>query len=106
MEQNKKERRTPREWIALVEEQEMSIQTIGEFCIEHEIPQATFMYWRKKVKSHPQPEGAPSGFLKLKVGKVKKEDRILIRASRGIEIDLPANYPVSALQQLIKQVSC
>ena len=98
------QKRTSREWVALVEEQEKSKMTIKRFCKVRRLNRHTFMYWRQKVTKHPQ--AAQKGFVNLKVGKAAREERIILRTSSGIELDLPGSYPNIDLQQLLKTLSC
>lgn len=98
-------RRSAAEWSALVEQQAQGNQTIGDFCACQQINKHSFVYWRQKLKDHltVPPSG---GFIAITAPAVKPADRIYVRTSNGVEVDLPGDYPITQLLQFLNASIC
>lgn len=97
---SKAKRRSAAEWKGLVEAQAAGAQSIVEFCAARGLNRHSFQYWRQKRK---QMGPEPKGFVALRPA---RSGPILIRFGREVEVELPGDYPVEALLQLLKQGVC
>jgi hypothetical protein len=108
--ESRTKRRSAAEWASLVEEQASSGQTIGNFCQNQGLVQATFMYWRKKLglgansaKKHRPPP--VSGFVAM-LPRNNIVGSIVLRGRCGVEVEVPPGTPPDTLQALIVALSC
>ncbi|MFK7920839.1 MAG: hypothetical protein AB8H47_02735 [Bacteroidia bacterium] len=95
-------RRTHQEWAMIVDAQAQSDQSIKTFCEEQNINAGTFHYWRAKLRQSDKPA---EGFITLHT-QASTSGVLLLRCGGGLELELPGDYPASALSQLIRDLRC
>ena len=78
-------------------------QTIKAFCSAEQLNHHTFNYWRLKFIREKQ---TPQASFSLVSNGFQSNVSIVIRVGEQIEGELPSNYPVSSLTQLLSQLSC
>lgn len=77
--------------------------TVKSFCTKKGINYQKFAYWRNKLKAKDTADDAK--FIALRQPSIGRAN-IVVRIKGGIEILLPAHYPVSQLSGLLKALSC
>jgi transposase-like protein len=89
------------------ERYKQSGQTIKAFCNAEQINQHTFNYWRLKFIRETNQQSVnrfqqirPTQKKSASVGVIK------IRVAERIEIDLPVDYDIASLHQLIQGLVC
>ena len=92
------------EMTSLLESFEHSNQTIKDFCIEHGLNYHTFKYWRDKL-GKDKSNSEVGGFRQL-TAQSSGQLRLVLGKNDPIDLSLPADYPVAALADLIKRLSC
>jgi len=91
------------EWEELIRQYQQSGQTIATFCEAHQIKVHQFHYWKKKVLEQKKEKG-PGGFVSLQAK--TSGGGIYLRWGKGVELELPGDYPLQAIGELIRQVLC
>ena len=95
-------RRTAEEWWKIVRAQQKSDQTVSSFCRQQGIKEGTFYYWRSKIDRREEFE---EGFISLRP-QPSGSGVIVLRCGGGLALELPQDYSVSALSQLIRSLRC
>lgn len=95
-------RRSEEEWAELIQAQAQSDQSMVAFCQARQINKHTFNYWRAKLR---QVEEEPPGFITLRPPK-NASGVLVLRLGAGLTLELPVDYPASALSQLIRELQC
>jgi len=100
-------RRTSIEWEEILSNQQKSGQTLKEYGELHQINYHTLIYWRQKLKKGKS-QAKPQGFVKLHqpAPPIHKDGIIKLHFDDNIELELPANYQVGDLVDLLKGLSC
>jgi hypothetical protein len=98
-------RRTAKEWAKLLAAQQTSNQTIKAFCAERQLNTGTFYYWRSKMQESVDRQSG--GFINLRPQESKiTSGGITLRFVNGMKLELPVDYPPSALSELIRDLGC
>ena len=89
-------------WFRLVEKFMSSDFDKQSFCEQEEVNAHTFHYWYKKYEQRDA--GTSNGFVTLSSG--PRGQSIYIRYRNGVELELPANTPVTQVLQLVHGHGC
>lgn len=102
---NQTKKRNASDWRELVEAQERSNLTIRAFCGERDVNRNTFIYHRQKYRSGGVELGKRNGFITIQPTRPMATGQIYVR--RGdLELELPADYPVAGLLELMSALPC
>jgi len=89
---------------------ETSGLTLTDFCESENINKYTFQYWRAKIKSEKDSEliaASPSvGFRQILPKPVLTSGVIRLHLSQDRNLELPSNYPLERLLEIIRGLSC
>lgn len=97
-----RKRLTAEEWSVLIQAQFNGGQTIKAFCKSHQIKEHNFYYWRTRLLQSKEEE---EGFIPLRSPRTAKGAMVL-RLGRGMELEVPADYSVTDLTELINALRC
>ena len=99
-----KTRMTKDRWTALYEEWQSSGESQSSFCKRKDINYHVFVYWRKKHSAKIQPKISKKTFAAVKLAGTPNQPVAHARVimNNGIQIIIPADYPKSAMLNLLQ----
>lgn len=95
-------RRTSKDWQQIIKDQRDSGLSVKIYSKQHGLNYNSLIYWRQKFKPS-KPAFIP---LHQSQAKTNKSDRLKINYDYNIELELPGDYPVHDLIDLLKGLSC
>jgi len=103
-------RRSPSEWKEIIEDQQKSGLKLRDYGALHQLNYNTLIHWRQKVKKEKSlPANAnASGFVKIHQpsGRESLSERHIKISIDKVELNLPIDYQVTNLIELLKGISC
>lgn len=99
---DKLQRQTNREnMILLLEQCEKSGKSIKSYCLEKNIPEWKYYYWKNRIEQERQKEQA--GFVPItKKPQAKISDHIVIEYPSGTRLHIPSGMPANQIASLIR----
>jgi len=100
-------RRSSAQWEEILSDQQKSGLTLKKYGELYQINYHTLIYWRQKLKKGKS-QATTQGFVKLHqpTTPIHKDGIIKLHFDYNIELELPANYQVGDLVNLLKGLSC
>lgn len=97
-------RKTRSEMAGVLELFDQSNQSIKDFCTEQGLNYHTFKYWRDKLAK--EKTGSQIGGFRELTPRSLGQVRLMLGRAGEVELGLPGDYPVAALADLLKRLSC
>lgn len=100
------ERRTPEQWMALVEEYEASGQSQRRFCAERGIGQSTLRYWRRRLQGDGlgRDRIAAARLVPVKVYEDERSQAnsgLTLVAGNGLRIEVAPGFDIATLERVL-----
>ena len=98
---SRRARRSRVEWGQLLEEFKQSNVKLGSFCEDRGLNLHTFQYWRSKLRHETQDARSF-----VRVEPVTGGRGSIVLRKKGVEVELPGDYPGEELAALVNGLSC
>lgn len=89
-------------WQSLVDQYIKSGDTLSYYSKKIGVNKYTLAYWVKKFSKNKELPKKDKGFVQLQGLVNQTSNRIFVRFKTGVELDLPADYDLSKLLELVR----